>query len=71
MLDEVDGQVAQDLETPLYGIEKEYVLFNQMQFNWLLYRTTFSSEFRLFQGEFDSNSPGKGMLRSYRSKLVG
>ena len=29
MLEELDQQVAEDLETPLDGIEEEYLLYNQ------------------------------------------
>jgi hypothetical protein len=67
MLIELDQQVAEDLETPLDGIEEEYLLYNQMRFNWLSYRTAIQTHLSLFpESELDNKKPGKTLLKVWR-----
>jgi hypothetical protein len=66
-LQELNGQVDSDLETPLDGLEKEYILYNQMHFNWLSYRIAMRTHLKMFQHyEFDSHVPGKSLLGAWR-----
>lgn len=68
-LGELDQQVAEDLETPLDGIEEEYLLYHQMRFNWLSYRTAIKSNLNLFGPDvMDSVTPGRSLLRSWRKE---
>jgi hypothetical protein len=68
-LEELDQQVADDLITALDGIEQEYLLYNQMGYNWMAYRTATQENMDLFFGEsFDFNVPGKSLLKSWRHK---
>ena len=67
MLEELDQQVAEDLETPLDGIEEEYLLYNQMRFNWLSYRTAIQTHLSLFpESDMDNKKPGKSLLKAWR-----
>lgn len=69
---ELDGSVGVDLVTPLDGIEEEYLLYNQMRYNWLTYRIAVRTHFGLFmEGEFDSQKPGKSLLKSWREARDG
>ncbi|KAJ3260599.1 hypothetical protein HK103_000209 [Boothiomyces macroporosus] len=64
---ELDLTVAEDLETPLDGIEKEYLLYNQDRFNWLAYRLVKNK--LVFNGtDIDAKCPGKTLLRVWREK---
>jgi hypothetical protein len=66
-LQELDHQVGPDLETPLDGLERDYVLYNQMHFNWLSYRIAVASNLDLFENcSFDSDIPGKSLLGCWR-----
>ena len=68
MLAELNEQVSNDLETPLDGIEAEYLLFNQMRFNWLSYRAAIQTHFSLFlEGDLDNKTPGKSLLKAWRA----
>jgi hypothetical protein len=68
MLAELDEQVSDDLETPLDGIEEEYLLYHQMRFNWLSYRAAIQTHFSLFlEGEVDNKKPGKTLLKAWRA----
>lgn len=65
---ELDLTVAEDLETPLDGIEKEYLLYNQDRFNWLAYRLVKNK--LVFNGtDIDAKCPGKTLLRVWREKV--
>ena len=69
-LKQVDEQVADDLSTPLDGIEEEYILFNQMRFNWLTFRVAAQTNIQLLRKEFDSSKPGKSLLKSWREHAM-
>ncbi len=66
LLADLDEQVDDDLITPLDGIEEEYLLYNQMRFNWLSYRTGVKTHLSLFTHDIDSSKPGKSLLKSWR-----
>jgi hypothetical protein len=64
----MDSQLAEDLETPLDGIEKEYLLCNQNYKSWLAYHRLDMSQKRVFKDlEFDGKHSGKTLLKAWRS----
>ncbi|KAJ3368391.1 hypothetical protein HDU91_000598 [Kappamyces sp. JEL0680] len=66
---DMDQQVAEDLVTPVDGIEEEYLLYNQMRFNWLAFRVAVRSDLSLFaMAEIDNKRPGKTLLEGWRQK---
>lgn len=71
MLGELDQQVAEDLTTPLEGLEEEYLLYNQMRFNWLSYRLAVQNNLALFlEGDLDNKKPGKTLLKAWRASKI-
>ncbi|KAJ3275322.1 hypothetical protein HDV01_000614 [Terramyces sp. JEL0728] len=64
---DLDTTVADDLETGLDGVEKEYLLYNQDRFNWLAYRLVKNK--LVFSGtSIDATCPGKTLLKLWREK---
>ncbi|RKO85081.1 hypothetical protein BDK51DRAFT_25835 [Blyttiomyces helicus] len=66
---ELDEQVAEDCTTPLDGIEEEYLLYNEQNYNWLVYRIAMSHHMHLFRGEgpgADPKAPAKALLMEWR-----
>lgn len=61
------------MQTPLDGIEEEYLLFNQMRYNWLAHRLAVKDHLSLFVGnvEFDSATPGRSLLKAWRDDKAG
>jgi hypothetical protein len=61
------------LQTPLDGIEEEYLLFNQMRYNWLAHRLAVKDHLSMFVGntEFDSKTPGRSLLKAWRDEKAG
>ena len=61
------------METPIGGVEEEYLLYNDMRFNWLTHRLAVKDHLALFDGkdEFESLNPGKGILKAWRDDKAG
>jgi hypothetical protein len=67
VLEQLDEQVAEDLQTPLDDIEEEYLLYHQMSFNWLAFRVAVEADMDMFVGsDFDNTTPGRTLLKVWR-----
>lgn len=71
---DLDYQVGKDGETLEEGIENvEDLLYNDMRWNWLAYRTATRSNLSLFSVEcvIDGERPGKSLLMQWRAEKAG
>ncbi|KAI8896908.1 THO complex subunit 1 transcription elongation factor-domain-containing protein [Globomyces pollinis-pini] len=69
MMEMMNSQVANDLKTPLDGLEEEYFVWHDKRFNWLLYRKALQTHLGLFSNEkigIDNQIPAKSLLKSWR-----